>query len=215
MKIMLTDDHAVVRQGLKALLEQQAGVEVVGEADNGETAVNLLKRLLPDVVIMDIAMPRLNGVEVIRHINRFYPTIKTVILSMHSDNNIVQTALKAGCHAYVSKSSHFTEIIAALHAVSNDEHYLSPEIREVVINKFLHPGSNGEGAGIELLTDRERQVLQLVAEGFSVKEIARDLHVSSKTIDNTRRNIMEKLDQHSVVGLTKLAIRAGLTSLAF
>ena len=214
MKIMTVDDHAIIRQGLRALLEQQEGIEVVGEADNGETAVERVKELLPDVVILDIAMPRLNGVEAIRHIHRFDPLIKTIVLSMHTDKNIVEAAIKAGCHAYVLKSSDFKEIMVALKAVAQDERYLSPEITTMVVDEFLHPGSGGD-SGVKSLTGRERQVLQLVAEGFSVKEIARDLQVSPKTIDATRQKIMHKLEQHSIAGLTKLAVREGLTSLEF
>ena len=214
MKIMTVDDHAIIRQGLRALLEQQEGIKVVGEADNGETAVDRVRELLPDVVTMDIAMPRLNGVEAIRRIHKLDPKIKIIVLSMHTDKHIVQASLKAGCHAYALKSSDFNEIILALKAVTRDERYLSPEITTVVVDEFLHP-SPDSGPSVNLLTNRERQVLQLLTEGFSVKEIARNLQVSPKTIATTRQNILHKLDQHSIAGLTKLAVREGLTSLEF
>ena len=215
MKIMIADDHAIVREGLRALLDRQTGMEVVGEADNGETAVERQKELLPDVVIMDITMPKLNGVEAIRRIHACDPTVKIIALSMRAEHSIVTEALRAGCHAYVLKSASFEEILAALEAVSQNERYLSPEITAVVIDGFLHTGPGQNGTGIKLLTGRERQVLQRVAEGHAIKEIARDLHVSPKTIDATRRKIMHKLDEHSIAGLTKFAVREGLTALEF
>ena len=215
MKIMIVDDHVIVREGLRALLDKQADIEVVGEAENGESAVERQKELLPDVVITDITMPKLNGVEAIRRIHACDPMVKIIALSMHAENSIVTEALKAGCHGYVLKSASFDEILAALEAVSQNERYLSPEITAVVIDEFLHAGPGHNGTGIELLTGRERQVLQRVAEGYAIKEIARDLHVSPKTIDTTRRKIMHKLNEHSVAGLTKFAVREGLTALEF
>jgi len=215
MKILIADDHAVVREGLKALFERQTGLEVVGEADNGETAVALAKDLAPDVVIMDVAMPKLNGIEALRQISAHNPAVKIIVLSMHSENTIVIEALKAGCHGYVLKSSLFKDISAAVEAVAKGERYLSPEITRLVVEEYAHPSDADGKTGLKALTGRERQILQLVAEGQSIKEIALHLQISPKTVDATRRNISQKLQVQSVAQLTKFAIREGLTSSEF
>jgi DNA-binding NarL/FixJ family response regulator len=213
MRIVIAEDHAIVREGLKALLEEQTDKEVVGEADNGEEVVKLVGQLMPDVVIMDIAMPKLNGVEAIRQIREHYPSVKTIVLSMHSEHTIVTEALKAGCDGYVLKSSLFEEISLALDVMDKGEHYLSPEITSVVVEGYLDQNSGYESRGLHALTSRERQVLQLVAEGLSTKDIGRHLHINPKTADATRRHIMHKLDLYTVADLTKFAIREGLTSM--
>jgi two-component system, NarL family, response regulator LiaR len=212
MRILIADDHAVVRQGLAALLERQTGLEVVGEADDGETAVALAKDLAPDLVLMDISMPRLNGMEAIRRICEQDPVVKIIVLSVHSEYTIVTEALKAGCHGYVLKSSLFKEVSAALEAVARGERYLSPEIARLMVDDYLQPGKADGKTGLKALTDRERQILQLIAEGLSVKEIGRRLQISRKTVDATRRNIFRKLQLHNVAQLTKFAVREGLTS---
>ena len=215
MRLVLADDHAVMRQGLKAQLERQGTVEIVGEAGNGAEAVALAKALRPDAIILDIAMPRMNGIEAIRQINVMDPGIKLIVLSMHAEHGIVTDALKAGCHAYVVKSAVFEEITAALDAVTQGGRYLSPEITELVVDEFLRPVADGTAAGLKDLSPRERQVLQLTAERQSVKEIARHMHLSPKTIDATRRSVMRKTGEDSIAGLTKLAIRTKLTSVEF
>ncbi len=215
MRLVIADDHAIVREGLKALFEKQPDKEIVGEAGNGEEAVKLVDRLTPDVVIMDIAMPRLNGVEAIRQIHAAHPSIKTIVLSMHSENTIVNEALKAGCHGYVLKSSLFEEISLALDVINNGEHYLSPEITRVVVEDYLHQDPEHESRGVHTLSSRERQILGLIAEGLGIKEIGQQLGISPKTADATRRHIMQKLDLHTVADLTKFAIREGLTSVEF
>jgi len=215
MRLIIADDHAIVREGLKALFEKEGDIEVVGEASNGEDAVQLVRDLAPDVAIIDIAMPKLNGVEAIRHIRAFDTSVKTVVLSMHAENTIVGEALKAGCHSYVLKSSLFEEISMALNVIAKGERYLSPEITTVIVQDYLHPDTIGRPGVLGPLSSRERQVLQMVAEGLSAKEIAHRLHISPKTADATRRNIMQKLDVHTVAGLTKFAIREGLSSLEF
>lgn len=215
MRLVIADDHAVFRQGLRAQFEQKGTAEILGEAANGEEAVALATGLSPDAIIMDIIMPRLGGVEAIRQIHLIDPAIKLVVLSMLSEHGIVIEALKAGCHAYLTKAGTFGEVTAALEAVTRGERYLSPEITRMVVEDFIDSGIAHLDGGLKPLSPRERQVLQMTAEGLSVKEIARDLQLSAKTIDNTRRKIMQKLDEHSVAGLTKFAIRQGLTSAQF
>jgi len=214
-RILIADDHAVVREGLTALFERQASLEVVGEADDGEKAVAMAKDLAPDLVIMDISMPRLNGVEAIRQICEHNAAVKIIVLSMHSENTIVIEALKAGCHGYVLKSAIFREISAAVEAVARGERYLSPEITRIVVEDYVQPAGPHKNTGLKALTGRERQILQLVAEGLSVKEIGRRLEISPKTVDATRRNLSRKLQVQNVAQLTKFAIREGLTSTEF
>lgn len=215
MRIIIADDHAIVREGLVALFKKVDGCEIVGEASDGEHAVTLCRTLHPDVVIVDISMPKLSGVEAIRQMLDIDPTIKAIVLSMHSENSIVSEALKAGCKAYVLKSSLFEEISTALDTVMAGGCYLSPEITSVVVEDYLHPGGAGESGGLAVLTGRERQIIQLLAEGLSVKEAAHHLEISPKTVDATRRKAMQKLDINSVAQLTKFAIREGLTSIEF
>lgn len=215
MRILIADDHAIVREGLVALFRKKEQWEVVGQAADGEEAVTLGRRLHPDVIIVDISMPKLSGVEVIRQLKEFDPAMHAVVLSMHAENTIVAEALKAGCRGYVLKSSLFEEITSALNMVIGGGCYLSPEITNVVIEDYLHPTAPGEGSGLAILTGRERQIVQLLSEGYSVKEAAHHLHISPKTVDATRRKAMQKLDIQSVAQLTKFAIREGLTSVEF
>ena len=215
MKLILVDDHAIMRQGLRAQFEQAGTVEVIGEADNGVLAVTLAKELCPDAVIMDIVMPRLGGIEAIRQIRQHDPGIGLIVLSLHAEHGIVLEALKAGCIAYVTKTGEFAEIDRALEAVTQGHCYLSPEITRMLLNDFTDAIASQPGVSLDALSPRERQVLQLTAEGFSVKEVARDLRLSTKTIDNARRKIMRKLNEDSIAGLTKFAIREGLTSVQF
>lgn len=215
MKILIVDDHGIVREGLKSLIEQQADMEVVGEARDGNMAVQLTKDLSPDVVIMDVSMPNLNGVEATKYIIRQKPDVKVIILSMHIDNNIVKESLKAGASGYVLKTNLFDELLNALRAVEANEYYLSPRITGVVIENYRTGQASNAGQNTPELTARERQILQLTAEGRTIKEIARLLHISPKTADASRRRIMSKLDIFNIAELTKYAIREGLTSLEF
>lgn len=213
IRILLADDHKITRQGLRSLLEKQQDMEVVAEAENGRIAVRLAAEMAPDVVIMDVTMPDLNGVEATRQIVETSPDIKVIALSMHSDATFVTEMLKSGAAGYLLKDCAFEELARAIRTVINDKTYLSPSISGVVVEDYIHRISKTEFSGFDVLTDREREVLQLIAEGSSTKQIAIKLHISIKTVETHRRQIMSKLGIHTIAELTKYAIRKGLTSL--
>jgi len=213
VRILLADDHEIMREGLCALLRKYPEMEIVGQASEGRSAVRLAKELLPDVVIMDIAMPNLNGVDATRRIIAKCPNVKVMALSKHSDRAMVAKMLKAGASAYMLKSSAFTELVNGLNAVINNKTYLCPKTAEVVLADYVNLLTDPQLDADEHLTAREREVLQLVSEGWSTKEIAASLHLSAKTVDSHRGRIMNKLDIHNMAGLTKYAIREGLTNL--
>jgi DNA-binding NarL/FixJ family response regulator len=210
--ILIADDHRLLREGLRALLERE-GFQVVAEADNGRSAVKLAKQLQPDIVITDIAMPDLNGVEATRQICAEAPRSKVLALSMHTESRFVLGILEAGASGYLLKDSAFEELAGAIKAILKDQIYLSPAIAGVVLSQSLSRlGSKRRSQQIEL-SKREREVLQLIAEGKSTKEIAATLYVSVKTVETHRKQIMDKLDIHSIAELTKYAIREGVAFL--
>lgn len=215
MKILIVDDHGMLREGLKSLIEKQEGMEVVGESMDGLMAVAQTKKLSPDVVIMDVSMPNLNGVEATRKILEFDPNIKVIILSMHPNKNIVKESLRAGVSGYVLKSYLFDELLKALEAVKQNEFYLSPRITGIMVDDFVKRKAYAKTEDSVKLSPRDRQILQLLAEGKTIKEIARLLHISPKTADANRRQLMNKLELFNIADLTKYAIREGLTSLEF
>ena len=212
-KIILADDHKIIREGLRSLIEKQPDMEVIAEAQDGLTTVNLVQKLKPDVVIMDIGMPEMNGIDATTKITTEYKTVKVIALSMHSDRRFVMQMLKAGAAGYLLKDSAFEELVSAIHAVIAKQHYLSQKITDFVVQEYLQNLPRNESTVFNVLTAREREVLQLIAEGKSTKQIASVLNVSVKTIETHRQQIMEKLDMHSIAQLTKYAIREGLTSL--
>jgi len=212
-RILLADDHKITRQGLRLLLDKQPDMEVAGEAQDGRTAVQLVEKLLPDVVIMDVSMPDLNGIEASRQITSRFPNVKIIALSMHSDTLFVAEMLRSGASGYLLKDCAFEELARAIRTVIAGKTYLSPAISGVVVDDYLHRLSKTEFSTARLLTNREREVLQLLAEGKSTKQIALKLHISPKTVETHRRQIMDKLNLHTIAELTKYAIRKGLTSL--
>jgi DNA-binding NarL/FixJ family response regulator len=215
MRILIADDHGIVREGLKTLLDKQSDIEVIGEGEDGQMAVQLAEQLQPDIVIIDMSMPNLNGIEATRLILQRSPNTRVIILSMHSDKHIVKDALEAGACAYVLKTYLFDEMIRALEVITEGERYLSPRITDVVVDDYVGRITGSKSNETPKLTGRERQIVQHVAEGKTIKEIALLLHISPKTADTNRRQIMNKLGISSVAELTKYAIREGLTSLEF
>jgi DNA-binding NarL/FixJ family response regulator len=213
IKVLLADDHKIVRDGLRTLLEKNSDIVVAGEAEDGREALQMAQKLLPDVVVMDIAMPDLNGIEATRQILADRSTVRIIALSMHSDKRFVSEMLKAGASAYLLKDCAFEELITAIRTVMKGKIYLSPEIAGVVIGDYIKKDTKADSSVFSLLSDREREVLQLMAEGKTTREVASYLHVSVKTVETHRTNIMTKLDIHSIAELTKYAIREGLTTL--
>lgn len=210
-RIVLADDHEIVRQGFRSLIAQQRDMEVVGEAADGRLAVELAEQLHPDVVVIDIGLPELNGIDATRQILADQPLLKVIALSVHQEGRYVTEMLKAGASGYLVKTCAFGELIQAIHAVLAGETYLSSKVAGAVVNQAVH-GKEGEPTGGPL-SDREREVLQLLVEGGTSKQIAHRLGVTTRTVDLHRQNIMKKLDIYSVAELTKYAIRQGLTTL--
>jgi DNA-binding NarL/FixJ family response regulator len=205
VRIVLADDHTVVRQGLRALLERE-GFEVVGEAPDGREAIRLIERLHPDVAVLDLAMPLLNGIDAAREIVKSNPRTRPILLTMHTENNYVLASLRAGVTGYVLKTRAAEELVQAIRDVCKGEFYLSSGISRAVVQAYL----SGSDVPVSPLTDRERQVLQLVAEGKTSKEVATILGISVKTAESHRTNMMEKLDIHDTAGLVRYAIQSGL-----
>ncbi len=216
IRILIADDHKIVCDGLKALLKAQPEMEIVGQASNGREAVKLARQQKPDMVIMDVAMPDLNGLEAVRQILTANPHIKVIALSMHSDRRYVTGMLSAGASGYILKHCAFEELVQAIHIVLSHQVYLSPAIAGIVVQELAQSKTSPLRQPMpssQSLTSREREVLQLISEGHSAREIAQRLHLSVKTIETHRRQMMEKLGIHSIADLTKFAIREGLTSL--
>jgi DNA-binding NarL/FixJ family response regulator len=213
IRILLVDDHAITREGLRSLIEKQSDMEVIGEAKDGRKAVELVRELLPDVVITDITMTNLNGVDATRQIVREFPKVKVIALSIHSNRAFVVEMLKAGASGYVLKECTFDELVEAIQTVIDGGVYLSPKVAGVVVSDYVQRLAKAAESPLETLTEREREVLQLISEGKNTKQVALQLHVSTKTIEANRRKIMEKLDVHSIAELVKIAILGGLVSL--
>jgi DNA-binding NarL/FixJ family response regulator len=213
IRILLADDHTVMRNGLRLLLERQSNLTVVGEAADGRQAVELAASEKPDVVVMDIAMPHLNGVEAARQIVNRAPLTAVVILSMHSDESYVIRSLKAGARAYLLKDSAESDLISAIHAITEGKSFFSPLVRRILKEDYMRALADmGAEDTYELLTTREREVLQLVAEGKSNKEVANLLNLSLYTVETHRTHILQKLNIHSVPELILYAVRKGIIS---
>ena len=213
ISIILVDDHVIMRDGLRNLLKEENDLEVVGEADNGRDAVKIILEKKPDIVIMDIAMHEMNGIEATRQIKKENPNIKIIALSMHSERQIVVGIFRAGASGYLLKDSTSTELIEALRTVYRGRNYISQKISDVVLQEISDIKKDSEKIGVEALTNRESEILQLISEGNSTKKVAEVLFISPKTVESHRANIMDKLNIHNLPELTKYAIRTGLTSL--
>lgn len=210
-RILLADDHALVRAGIRELVQKLPDVEVIAEASNGRQALEIVQAQTPDLVLLDIGMKELNGLEVAERITRDHPGVKALILSMHANEEYVLRALRAGASGYMLKDSAITELKLAIEAVLTGKTYLSPAISRNVIDSYLNrtaapPRKNS----LDLLTPRQREILQLIAEGNSTKEIAARLNLSAKTVETHRAQLMERLDIYDVASLVRFAMRAGL-----
>jgi DNA-binding NarL/FixJ family response regulator len=211
IKILIADDHKIVGEAIASLLNNELGMEVVGQVGDGRTAVRLTRELQPKVVVMDIEMPKLNGIEATRQIVHELPSVKVIALSERSDRRSVLEMLKAGASGYVLKQCPFHELVCAIRNVFSNQTYLSPQVSGTVVEGYIHRLSKPDDSVYSVLTPREREVLQLIAEGKSTKVIARELYVSSKTIEWHRSQLMKKLGVQSVAELVKYAISEGLT----
>lgn len=212
IRVLLVEDHTIVRQGVRKLLEAEEGIEIVGEAGDGRAAVAAVDDAPPDVVVMDSALPDMNGVEATNQILRAHPTVRVLALSMHADRRYVQNMRAAGARGYVLKGASSDELTRAVETVARGGLYTSPEVTEHFVAPPPERGRSAAGAFAQLGA-REREVLQLLAEGSTSPQIAAQLSISTRTVEAHRRNIMRKLDVHSVAGLTKYAVREGLTEL--
>ena len=211
--ILLVDDHKIFREGVRNLLEKQADMKVVGEAEDGRTAVDLVRTLSPAVVVMDVTMPNLNGIDATRRILSKKPDVKVIALSMHAHRRLVREMLDAGASGYLLKECAFDELVQAIHlTVERNQIFLSSEISRMVVDNYLHPPRKGEIPGIPVLTPKEREILQLIAEGDTSGQVAEILGMSVRTVEKHRLNIMRKLNLRSVAELVKYAIREGLTN---
>ncbi|MBE7551284.1 MAG: response regulator transcription factor [Anaerolineales bacterium] len=214
IRVILADDHHLVRQGIRSLLEKTGDIEILAEAENGQEAVKLAERLLPDVLVMDIAMPRLNGIQAAEQIRSLGLAAQVVILSMYSDETVVRQALRAGVRGYLLKRSVVEELLLALRAAMRGEIYLSPAVSQMMMTDFLAGQSAAEVASpFDQLSAREREALKLVAEGATNKAIAEAMQISVKTVEKHRTNLMTKLNVHDLAGLIRIAIKHGLISL--
>lgn len=219
VRILLADDHEMIRIGLRSILEKHPGNQIVAEAEDGRTAVRLASELSPDLALLDVTMPDLNGIEAARGIREASPDTKIIAVSMYSERQFVGEMLKAGASGYLLKNSAAREVEPAVEAVLAGRVYLSPRVAEVVVDTFVRPPADQAGDGsqgrtaFDVLSPREREVLQLLAEGMTNKEVAGILHLSTKTVETHRAQLMEKLKIRTVAGLTKYAVRHGLTPL--
>jgi NarL family two-component system response regulator LiaR len=222
LRVLLVDDHAILREGIRFLLTASDEVEVVGEADNGKAAIDAVEKLNPDAVLMDVAMPEMNGIEATRVMKERWPNLPVLILSMYDSEEYIIPILQAGASGYVLKSAAGKELISALKAAVQGHTILHPDVAKTVMENLVRPGttpqprSNGGSAmhpALEVLTEREREVLTLIARGLTNQQIADELFISIKTVQAHRANLMEKLDMHDAVELTKFAIKTGLVSI--
>ena len=213
IRIILVDDHGLVRAGVQSVIKHRDDIVVIAEANNGREAVAACVEKQPDVVIMDIGMPDMNGIEATRLIRRDCPQAKVIALSMHSDKRYVAEMLKVGAAGYLMKDCASEELVSAIQTVLKGDRYLSPKLSNILAHSLIGKETAKEEQVFEVLSGREREILQLIAEGFTSKEIADKLFISNKTVDTHKKNIMERTNTNSVAGLTRYAIRAGISPL--
>lgn len=212
IKVLIADDHQIMREGLKLLLENKPGFDVVGEADTGRCAVHLAREVSPHVLLMDITMPEMNGIDATRLLAKECPSVKVLALSMHAERRFIVDAMAAGAKGFLLKECAFDELVGAIHHVVNDRYYVSPYVTDLVVD-YINKRDDSDESPISCLTPREREVLQHIAEGHNTKEVAFALNVSVKTVETQRVSIMRKLKATSIADLIKHAIREGLISI--
>ena len=214
IRVVVTDDHHLVRQGIRSLLEQADDIEVVGEAADGYEAVEAVEKYNPDVLVIDLSMDRMNGIQATEQIRQRGLPTRIVMLSMHDDQHLVQQALRAGVKGYLLKNAIKEELLLAVRATHKGHSYLSPEVSQVLVSSLISDSSRSQQPApafpLDMLTPRERQILKLIAEGYTNREMSETLHVSIKTVQKHRANLMDKLDIHNIAGLTHIAIKYGL-----
>jgi two-component system, NarL family, response regulator NreC len=211
-RILIAEDHTILRQGLQALLSSSQEFEVVGEVEDGREAVRSVERLMPDLVLMDLSMPRMNGTEALGEIKKRYPEVKVLVLTVHKSEEYILATLQAGADGYVLKDVTHMELIIAIKSVLAGKAYLSPEVSEKVIEGYLEGKSPQPKSSWDTLTQREREILKMIAEGHKNKEIADHLCISAKTVEKHRANLMQKLNLHSASSLTAYAVEKGLVT---
>ena len=211
-RVLIVDDHKIMREGLRSLLEKQPDMEVVAEAENAQTALKLVEELKPDLVIIDVVMPALNGIEATRRILTKVPSVKVIALSMYSDKRFVMEMLRAGASGYLLKDCAFEELDGAIRAVTQGRTYITPRIVDIIVKDYFSQVEKPSSSALSSLTSRQYEVLQLLAEGRTTREIAQQMSLSVKTIESHRQQIISKLNIRSIAGLTKYAIREGLIS---
>lgn len=212
MRVLIVDDHKIMREGLRSLLEKQPDVEVITEAESAQKALKLVEEFKPDLVIMDVVMPSLNGIETTRRILAKTPGVKVIALSMHADKRFVMEMLRAGASGYLLKDCAFEELDEAIRAVMQDRTYITPRIIDIIVKDYFSASDKPASSALSALTSRQYEVLQLLAEGKTTREIAHQMSLSVKTIESHRQQIISKLNIRSIAGLTKYAIREGLIS---
>ena len=213
IRVILADDHNILRAGLKSLLESFDDIDVIGEANNGRDTIALARQLDPDIIVMDVAMPDMNGVDATQRIAQLTPGIKVLALSAHSDGVYVRGMLEAGAKGYLLKDAATAELETAIRSVANGKIYVSPSVTDTLVGDYLLRVKGTLGPDSQILSSREREVLQLVTEGKSSAQIAETLHLSDRTVESHRKRIMDKLDLRSIAELTKYAVRHGITSI--
>ena len=212
IRVLVVDDHKIMREGLRSLLEKQPDIEVVAEAESAREALRLVQELTPDIVIIDVVMPSLNGIEATRRILSKVPAVKVIALSMYADKRFVMEMLRAGASGYLLKDCAFEELDEAIRTVTQDRTYITPRIVDIIVKDYFSQVEKPSSSAVSSLTSRQYEVLQLLAEGKTTREIAHQMSLSVKTIESHRQQIINKLNIHSIAGLTKYAIREGLIS---
>jgi two-component system response regulator NreC len=214
IKLLVADDHKIFRQGIKMLLEEESDLQVVGEASDGREAVKKATELKPDVILMDIAMANLNGLEATRQIKKQLPSAKVIMVTMHKNEEYVLQSFQAGASGFILKEGAVEELVSAIRSINSDKSFLSPSISKTLIDAYMRKMETGKTeTPFDLLTDREREVLQLIAEGYTNREVAKSLFISVKTVEAHRAHIMQKLNIHDIAKLVKYAIQKGLVDL--